>query len=91
MPRPPTNRHLQKKGKKPREVKDLSSPLEGKSWWEWEGDRKEEAEAEAEEGGDKNKRPRMVLSEALLFLRLDQERGMSLGCIEYLFIGTLML
>ena len=29
--------HAQKKGKKPREVKDLSSPLEGKSWWEWEG------------------------------------------------------
>ena len=51
--------------------------------------RKEEAEAEAEEGGDKNKRPRMVLSEALLFLRLDQERGISLRCIKYLFIGTL--
>ena len=46
-------------------MKDLSSPLEGKSWWV--GKEKEE-----EEGEDKNKRPRMVLSEALLFPRLDQ-------------------
>ena len=43
-----------------------------------------------EEEGDKNKRPRMVLSEALHFPRLDQGgEGMCLGCMVYLFLGQL--